>query len=62
MNENDTSSNGNAPPKEEPAQPAEDTKFVLDDELSSAASPFLFLLPAVLIAVAAYFVYRLLRG
>ena len=63
MNQNDTGSNGNTPPPpEEAAQPPEETKSVLDDELNSAASPFLYLLSALLIAVAVYFAYRLLRG
>jgi hypothetical protein len=44
-----------------PLQPDTDTE--LDDErLNSAAAPFLYLLGAILIAVAGYFAYTFLRG
>jgi hypothetical protein len=63
MDANDTGSNGNTPaPGKETAPQTEDTQSILDDELNSAASPFLYLLSALLIAVAAYFAYTLLRG
>jgi len=60
MRENGTSANGNAAPRNDPAGNPEDTKLVLDDELSSAATPFLYLLSILVIAVAAYVLYLFL--
>ena len=62
MKENNTASDGDDARREETAKSAEETGLVLDDELDSAASPFLYLLTALLIAVAGYFVYWLLHG
>jgi hypothetical protein len=63
MKTNDTGSNGSTPaPGKETGPQTEESQSVLDDELNSAASPFLYLLSALLIAVAAYFAYNLLRG
>jgi hypothetical protein len=36
--------------------------LMLDERLNSAAAPFLYLLAVILIAVAGYFAYTLLRG
>jgi hypothetical protein len=60
MGEN-SSANGNARPPEDCVRATEESGLVLDDELRSAASPFLYLLSSLLIAVAAYVVYILLR-
>jgi hypothetical protein len=60
MGENGSRANGNPP--EDPARTTEESGLVLDDELRSAASPFLYLLSSLLIAVAAYVLYALLRG
>ena len=60
MGEN-SSANGNARPPEDSVRTTEESGLVLDDELRSAASPFLCLLSSLLIAVAAYVVYVLLR-
>jgi hypothetical protein len=62
MRDNGTGANGDAVPRDDAAQTAEETKFVLDDELDTAASPFFYLFTALLIAIGAYFVYWLLRG
>lgn len=62
MGENGSSPNGNAPPPGNPVRTPEKSSLVLDDELRSAASPFLYLLSSLLIAVAAYVLYALLRG
>ncbi len=64
MAENTQSANGNAIARQDlPGKPANaETGLVLDDELSSAATPFLYLLASILIVVAAYFLYSYLRG
>lgn len=62
MGENGTRTNGNAVPPEDRAGTAEETGIVLDDELRSAATPFLYLLASLLIAVAAYTLYAVLHG
>ena len=49
------------PPREE-ARTTEEAGLALDDELTSAATPFLYLLASLVIAIAAYFLYSLLRG
>lgn len=36
--------------------------LILDERLSSAAAPFLYLLAIILIAVAGYFIYAFVRG
>ncbi|MGC1585842.1 MAG: hypothetical protein ACLPJW_03210 [Rhodomicrobium sp.] len=59
MRENGT--NGNAAPRDDLARGLEDTGLVLDDELRSAASPFLYLLSILVIAVAAYLLYSFLH-
>jgi hypothetical protein len=40
----------------------EDSSLVLDDELQSAASPFLYLFSVLVIVVAAYLLYSFLRA
>ncbi len=60
MREKGTSANGNAVPRDDRAGTPEDTGLVLDDELRSAASPFLDLLSILVIAVAAYVLYSFL--
>ncbi len=62
MRENGTSANGNAAPRDDLAEAPEDTGLILDDKLSSAASPFLYLLSILVIAVAAYLLYSFLHG
>lgn len=62
MGENGTSANGNAAPRDDLAGTPEDTGLILDDKLSSAASPFLYLLSILVIAVAAYLLYSFLHG
>ena len=64
MRENGTGANGNTIRREQlPGTPPDrDTGFVLDDELNSAATPFLYLLASLVTAVAAYFLYSLLHG
>ena len=62
MRENGSSPNGNARPPEDPVRTTEESGLLLDDELSTAASPFLYLLSSLLIAVAAYVLYALLHG
>ncbi|MGO9545246.1 MAG: hypothetical protein ACLPPF_10675 [Rhodomicrobium sp.] len=63
MRENGTSANGGAIPRDELAgvQP-EDTGLILDDELKSAATPFLWLLSSIVVAVSGYLVYSYLHG
>jgi hypothetical protein len=36
--------------------------LILDERLTSAAAPFLYLLSIILIAIAGYFLYNFLRG
>jgi hypothetical protein len=43
-----------------PMQPQPD--LILDERLTSAAAPFLYMLSVVLIAVAGYFVYLFFQG
>jgi hypothetical protein len=43
-----------------PLPPASD--LIIDERLTSAAAPFLYLLSIILIAVAAYFLYIFFRG
>jgi hypothetical protein len=64
MGKNGASADGNAIPREDlPGTPAEkDAALVLDDQLSMAATPFLYLLSSLVIAVAAYMLYLYLRG
>ncbi len=62
MRENSSSANGNALPPDDPARTNEESGLVLDDELRTAATPFLYLLSSLLIAVAAYVLYWLLHG
>ncbi len=62
MRENCTGPKSDAVPPEDPARTTEETGFVLDDELCSAASPFLYLLSSLLIALTAYFLYSVLHG
>jgi hypothetical protein len=45
------------------ANPAEaDAALVLDEELNSAAKPFLYLLSSVVIAAGGYLLYAMLHG
>jgi hypothetical protein len=60
MGENGAGANGEAAPRDNSGEAAEEV--ALDNELNSAASPFLYLLSALVIAVAVYVVYSLLRG
>ena len=62
MRENGTPADGDMPPPEKPDGRPEETGFVLDDELRSAATPFLYLLASLMAALAAYFLYTLFRG
>jgi hypothetical protein len=64
MGKNGASANGNAVPCEElPGTPPErDTALVLDDQLSTAATPFLYLLSSLVIVIAAYLLYSFLHG
>jgi hypothetical protein len=62
MGENGSSANGKARPPDDPARTDEESGLVLDDEIRSAATPFLYLLASLVIAVAAYLLYSLLRG
>jgi hypothetical protein len=62
MRENSGSANGNSLPPDDPPRTNEESGLVLDDELRTAATPFLYLLSSLLIAVAAYVLYSLLRG
>ncbi len=61
MRENGASANGNAARRDDLAGTPEDTRLILNDELSSAASPFLYLLSILVIAVAAYLLYSFLH-
>jgi hypothetical protein len=61
MGEN-SSANGKASPPDDPARTNEESGLVLDDEIRSAATPFLYLLASLVIALAAYFLYALLHG
>lgn len=61
MGENGANPNGNAAPRDDLAGTAEDTRLILNDELNSAATPFFYLLSILVIAVAAYLLYSLLR-
>ena len=62
MGENGTGAKDDPVHPENQASTAEETGLVLDDQLRSAATPFLWLLSSLLIALAAYFLYTLLRG
>ncbi len=61
MREDGTSANGDAAPRDDLAGTPEDTGLVLDDRLRSAATPFLYLLSILVIAVAAYLLYSFLH-
>jgi len=63
MGKNGASANGNTAPREEPGVPPEtDTALLLDDQLSTAATPFLYLLASLVIVVAAYLLFSFLHG
>ena len=63
MRENGRSANGNAVPRDDmPGRPPEDSGLILDEELNSAAKPFLYLLASVLAAAGAYLLYVFLHG
>ena len=64
MGKNGASANGNAVPCEElPGTPPErEAPLVLDDQLSTAATPFLYLLSSLVIVIAAYLLYSFLHG
>ncbi len=62
MRENGSGANGDALPPEDPVRRAEESGPVLDEKLRSAASPFLYLLSSLVIAVAAYLLYAVLHG
>jgi hypothetical protein len=52
--------NTESPGHDIPMRPGPD--LILDERLTSAAAPFLYMLSVVLIAVAGYFVYLFLHG
>jgi hypothetical protein len=60
MSENSAGANGDAAPRDNAGEAAEE--IALGDELGSAASPFLYLLSALVIAVAAYLLYTLFHS
>ena len=64
MRENGASTNCKAVRRNDlPAAPAEmDTRLILDDELASAAAPFLYLLASLSAVIVAYTLYSLLHG
>ncbi len=63
MTKNGTSANGNAMPGSSlPGKSVEDAGLVLDEELTSAAAPFLYLLSSLVIAAGCYLLYALLHG
>jgi hypothetical protein len=62
MAKNGSGANGNTLPPDDPVRTKEESGLVLDDELRSAATPILYLLSSLLIAVAAYMVYWFLHG
>lgn len=62
MRENGSSANGNAVKRNDAAGAREDTRLVLDDELNAAATPFLYLLSSLVIAVAVYLLYAFMHG
>jgi hypothetical protein len=62
MGENSSSANGNAGPPDDQARTNEESGLVLDDELRTAATPFLYLLSSLVIALGAYFLYLLLHS
>ncbi len=64
MGKNGERGNGNAVPcSDSPGTASErDPSLILDEQLNSAAAPFLYLLSSVMIAVAAYLLYTLLDG
>ena len=62
MTQNDAGAKDDAAPPEDPARRPEETGFVLDDQLRSAATPFLYLLSSLSIMLAAYFLYSLFHG
>jgi hypothetical protein len=63
MTQNGIGVNGNTRPRGNlPGNTADDAGLVLDEELASAAAPFLYLLSSIVIAAGAYFLYALLRG
>jgi len=64
MGKNGAGANGNAVPCEKlPGTPPErDAALVLDDQLSTAATPFLYLLASLLIVIAAYLLFSFLHG
>jgi hypothetical protein len=62
MGGNGTGDKDDAVRPEDAASTTEETGLVLDDELRSAATPFLYLLSSLSIAVAAYILYSVLHG
>ena len=52
--------NAESPGLDAPMRPGPD--LILDERLTSAAAPFLYMLSVVLIAVAGYFVYLFFHG
>lgn len=61
MGENGARANGKAVAERDFAG-REDSSLVLDDELTSAASPFLYLFSVLVIVVAAYLLYSLVHA
>jgi hypothetical protein len=64
MGKNGASANGNAIPREDlPGTPPDrDSALLIEDQLSTAAAPFLYLLSSLVIVIAAYLVYSFLHG
>jgi hypothetical protein len=64
MGKNGASANGNAIPREDmPGTPPDrDPALLIEDQLSTAAAPFLYLLASLVIVIAAYFLYSFLHG
>jgi hypothetical protein len=64
MRQNGASANGSAIPREDlPGTPPDrDTGLLIEDQLSTAAAPFLYLLSSLVIVIAAYLLFSFLRG
>jgi hypothetical protein len=64
MRHNGSNSSGKSAPCTEPpsARGERDTGPMLDEQLNSAATPFLYLLSSIIIAAAGYFLYAFLHG
>lgn len=61
MSENGARANGNPLESGDFVGPRKDSSLILDDKLSSAASPFLYLFSVLVIVVAAYLLYSFIH-